>query len=309
MEDRDVPQAMRRSLRTYFHESRTVRRREHEGTIMKEMSPMLQGEVVVWMYKSMIERIDYLKNLEPDVVVSLALHLGSSVFAPQEQIALHRTLFMVQRGIAARNGRVLTPGDHWGADMILNDKTLVDRSWARSLGHLEVLTLSRHGLDSCTEKFPAFATRIRWTVIRLTFMRKVIRVSEVLRRIADFAVLPDETRLQIINHSFQTGVADPTDPIEQNEENEPTMTQLGHSLAQLKDSMAAQTQALAAVMEEVRSMREAGLQSETASAPPSASPEESPRTAAASPTSSEKGVPARSSKVSMPRMLVGRKSS
>eukprot|EP00747_Dinoflagellata_sp_TGD_P115040 gnl/TRDRNA2_/TRDRNA2_172056_c1_seq1.p1 gnl/TRDRNA2_/TRDRNA2_172056_c1~~gnl/TRDRNA2_/TRDRNA2_172056_c1_seq1.p1 ORF type:complete len:281 (-),score=45.35 gnl/TRDRNA2_/TRDRNA2_172056_c1_seq1:326-1168(-) len=259
MDDRKMPQQMRRSLRTYFHESQKVRRRNEEGLITQQMSPKLQGEVLSWMYKSHLENIPYLKNLEPDVVVSLALHLETLSFAPQEQIMLIRTLCMVQRGIAARSGRVLTPGNHWGSDMILNDKMLVDRSWARSLAHLEVLTLNRHGLDQCTEKFPAFATRIRWTVVRMTFMRKVIQMSEVFRKMSEFPYLDDESRINLIVQVFQSTLkpskAISSDETVVEEVPEPTMTQLGTAMADLGRTMGEQSKQLAAIMQEVKVLR------------------------------------------------------
>eukprot|EP00747_Dinoflagellata_sp_TGD_P063441 gnl/TRDRNA2_/TRDRNA2_153450_c0_seq1.p1 gnl/TRDRNA2_/TRDRNA2_153450_c0~~gnl/TRDRNA2_/TRDRNA2_153450_c0_seq1.p1 ORF type:complete len:343 (-),score=24.35 gnl/TRDRNA2_/TRDRNA2_153450_c0_seq1:86-1114(-) len=198
MADRDMPHEMRRSLRTYLHESRTVRQRIAEGEIMRLMSPMLQGEVAMYMYKSCLETAGYLKNLATEVLVALAVHMGSMVFAPQEQIHLLKTFFVVQRGIAAKNGRVLTPGSNWGQDMILNDQNLLDRNWTRALSYLEVSTLSRKSLDDCCEGFPSLAVKIRWAVIRLTLMRKLIRAARFLKRNPAFPSGDDAYRLVLI---------------------------------------------------------------------------------------------------------------
>eukprot|EP00747_Dinoflagellata_sp_TGD_P125764 gnl/TRDRNA2_/TRDRNA2_174203_c7_seq1.p1 gnl/TRDRNA2_/TRDRNA2_174203_c7~~gnl/TRDRNA2_/TRDRNA2_174203_c7_seq1.p1 ORF type:complete len:408 (-),score=47.44 gnl/TRDRNA2_/TRDRNA2_174203_c7_seq1:57-1199(-) len=234
MENRNVPQHMRRDLRTYFHESRTMRRRMEEAAIMDQVSPMLQGEAAMWMYQSWLQNVDYLQNVDSDVIVSLALHLGTMVFAPQEQIPILRTLFIVQRGVAAKNGRVLTLGATWGEDMILNDESLLDRNWARSLGYLEVLTLSRQGLDTCTEKFPHFASRIRWSVIRLTFMRKLVRMSKQLAAVPGFDKMNHEERMAAIarvstveeDAEVQARLMAQTKP-------EPTNRQLSDQLAQV----------------------------------------------------------------------------
>eukprot|EP00747_Dinoflagellata_sp_TGD_P086534 gnl/TRDRNA2_/TRDRNA2_163313_c1_seq4.p1 gnl/TRDRNA2_/TRDRNA2_163313_c1~~gnl/TRDRNA2_/TRDRNA2_163313_c1_seq4.p1 ORF type:complete len:347 (-),score=41.01 gnl/TRDRNA2_/TRDRNA2_163313_c1_seq4:28-945(-) len=138
MMKRHIPQTMRRTLRAYFYESRSVRGMLAEQDIVQHLSPMLQGEIAVFMYKSRLGSISYLANLDPDEVVALAVHIGAMVFAPSEKITILRMVFVISRGIAARKGRVLTVGESWGEDMILNDSSMIDRNWTQTFGHIEV---------------------------------------------------------------------------------------------------------------------------------------------------------------------------
>eukprot|EP00747_Dinoflagellata_sp_TGD_P062005 gnl/TRDRNA2_/TRDRNA2_152778_c2_seq1.p1 gnl/TRDRNA2_/TRDRNA2_152778_c2~~gnl/TRDRNA2_/TRDRNA2_152778_c2_seq1.p1 ORF type:complete len:188 (-),score=11.63 gnl/TRDRNA2_/TRDRNA2_152778_c2_seq1:160-639(-) len=87
--------------------------------------------------------------------------------------------------------------------MILNDKRLIDEGLVFALEHhLEVLMLNRSGLDACCDNFAVLAERVRWAVIRLTLMRKMIRLARFMKRNLSYDI-DAENRADIIAKVLQ----------------------------------------------------------------------------------------------------------
>ena len=60
-----------------------------------------------------------------------------------EPINVPFTLFILQAGLAARKGRILSKGSVWGNDFVVRDTELIDRTCAASLSYTVVLTIGR----------------------------------------------------------------------------------------------------------------------------------------------------------------------
>eukprot|EP00747_Dinoflagellata_sp_TGD_P213938 gnl/TRDRNA2_/TRDRNA2_86843_c0_seq1.p1 gnl/TRDRNA2_/TRDRNA2_86843_c0~~gnl/TRDRNA2_/TRDRNA2_86843_c0_seq1.p1 ORF type:complete len:181 (-),score=32.38 gnl/TRDRNA2_/TRDRNA2_86843_c0_seq1:11-505(-) len=106
------------------------------------------------------------------------------------------------KGVASRSGRVISHGDHWGADLILNDDRLLEKTFARSLAYSEVLALSREAIDSVVDKFPEWSARIRWEILRLTWLRVFVPQSRRLRALPDFQALPEQERIRKLRRAW-----------------------------------------------------------------------------------------------------------
>lgn len=181
MEDRNMPSDFRRKLRMYFFESRDLQRKRSERVIVEQMSPMLQGEISMFVHQKWLSKIWYLKNLDIEVIVEIARRLETTVFTPGEHIAIPRTLFIVERGICARGGHIKKSGDIWGEDIILDSPQLVDNTTTRSLSYIEVLMLSRQSLAQAVEGLPEMGSKLRRAQVILATVRGFVRVSHLVR--------------------------------------------------------------------------------------------------------------------------------
>lgn len=186
------PQEMRRRLRLYVHESRNLKQRKAGQVLKADLSPSLRGEVEMQCNSEWMDKVFYLQDLPPEVVAEVSQALEQSLFAPGELIGqgpqddLEPCLYIVQRGVVARQGRVFGRGAVFGEDMILHTDELRDQSMARAMSFVEVYRLSRSALDNIRGMYPEECRRIRLAQVRMAVRRKFILVAHEHRmRIAE----------------------------------------------------------------------------------------------------------------------------
>jgi hypothetical protein len=102
MEDFAMPYALRKRMRMYFHESREVHRHRKDQAVLSQLSPALQGEILLHLHKKWIREVWYFSHSDDSFVVAAAQRLGMCAFAQDEEVHVERTLFIVRRGICAR---------------------------------------------------------------------------------------------------------------------------------------------------------------------------------------------------------------
>merc|ERR1719161_2523771 len=96
------------------------------------------------------------------------------IYTPNEEVFCGRALFIIQRGIAAPNGRVMGKGQTFGEDMIIQNPLLRDTADARALSYLELIFITGEKFDEVREMFPASEERIRRAQVRLVVRRGFI---------------------------------------------------------------------------------------------------------------------------------------
>merc|ERR1719188_999723 len=104
----EMPLEMRWRLRKYFFSARAVNRRRAERHIVESLSPMLQGEVLLFGNKKYLLTIPYLSHLPYEAMVAASQALVARVYAPPEHIYAQKTLFILQSGLCWRRYRILT---------------------------------------------------------------------------------------------------------------------------------------------------------------------------------------------------------
>lgn len=181
MEDKGMPTAMRLRLRRYFHEAKEMKKQTVEKEVITQMSPLLQGEVSMFMHQRWISKVWYLRDMNREIIVWAARNLTLAVFAPGEEVLDERTLFIVQRGVCSYKGRILVSGDIWGEDMLLSNPFLREQCKERAMSHLAVLTLHIVDLFEVVVCFVEARARLRWAQIQIATMRGVIRIAKKLK--------------------------------------------------------------------------------------------------------------------------------
>ncbi|CAK0910841.1 unnamed protein product [Prorocentrum cordatum] len=102
MEDFDMPAHMRKKMRRFFYESREVHRHRIEKNVIDQLSPSLQGEVLLHLHKKWIKGVWYFSHSDDSFVVAASRLVQMCAFAPDEEVYQERTLFIVRRGLCAR---------------------------------------------------------------------------------------------------------------------------------------------------------------------------------------------------------------
>jgi len=195
LRDRKMPQEMRSQFRRYFMEARERSKQTIEQSVIDHMSPMLQGECAMFMHKEALEQIWYFKELDKEAVVGAARHLKLLLFAPTEDILGERALFIIRRGICSQRGRLLTHGETWGEDMILENEFLRHTDNAKAMSYLSVLRLRVEHLDDVIYSFPKAKEWLRVAQVRIALTRGFIKLGQALKQ------LKDKFNLDIWSHS------------------------------------------------------------------------------------------------------------
>lgn len=205
MEDRNLPQAMRRRLRSFFLYNKDVQRYQSHRRLLEKMSPALQGEVALTANAIWIEKVSFLaefvQGISPDpqtgkplqkgvaglssapaFVVDIALSLETLTYAQEEQFGKPHTLFVLNRGLAGRSMQVLRSGCVWGEDFVLRDQSLQQPSLTWALTYVELSTLERSTfmaiVDSHKHVHWKLNMRVRRFCVRLACQRGILREAK-----------------------------------------------------------------------------------------------------------------------------------
>jgi len=184
MRDRGLPQSLKKALRTYFHNSRSMQRQQSDSHVINMMSPLMQATVALqanqsWLNRIWFLRADWYQGFDADrthssFVAAIAQKLKASAYIAQERVA-GGMLYIVHRGLAIKRWRMISRGKVFGEDMILDNKGLIDYSEAVAMTYLEVYTLDRPSLEACCRLFPDCGTRIHAAARRMLIQRLVVQ--------------------------------------------------------------------------------------------------------------------------------------
>lgn len=181
MADREMPAELCTTLRAYFHEAREMHKQSVEEAVISQMSPMLQGEFSMFLNKTWLQKVWYLRDMNRDILIWTARHLALMIYAPTEEILQERTLFIVRHGMVARRGRILSSGDIWGEDMLLSNDQLRDNNIPKALGYLSVLRLHIADLFDIVVSYPEAKARLRWAQVRIATIRGMIMLAKHIK--------------------------------------------------------------------------------------------------------------------------------
>jgi len=191
MEDRKLPPVMRHRLRSFFLANKTVRRRESQEWVVERMSPSLKGEVFMEMNRMWMQRINFLNDIMKqdeehtcsrlrNFLVAVAQMFSTEVHAQMEIFGSKRTVYILCRGIVARNSRVFLRGAVWGLDGFLlsrESNSLVEPVKSLALSYVEVLFFSLVNFQQVHEQYkctcPEVADTLRRHCLWLALQRTI----------------------------------------------------------------------------------------------------------------------------------------
>lgn len=149
----NTPQTKRREIREYFHHCRQLFRAEYYNNLLLQMSPKLRGDVALHCHCLWVEQISFFRAESDEerqaFITAIALNLNLEAYAPKELIIktgeFTEKMYIIQRGLVARLGRVLGAGRFFGEDVILHNSRR--NYFVRVLTYLDVYSLSKEDLD------------------------------------------------------------------------------------------------------------------------------------------------------------------
>lgn len=185
---------VRRQLREYLLRAKRVQVAEAQRELLEHMSPKLQGELALQVSGTWITQVPFLRRVETDCSIRVALALRSRVYVPTELIPAD-CMYMLSSGLVTQRGRVIAIGKMWGADCILNRVDLRSRP-ARALTYVEVdyiyrdllleilhsttVRTNRDGSEFNVIEYPKAVRRLRWYTVMLGIIREYQRIRSKL---------------------------------------------------------------------------------------------------------------------------------
>mmetsp|Transcript_47020 Transcript_47020/g.112706 ORF Transcript_47020/g.112706 Transcript_47020/m.112706 type:complete len:721 (+) Transcript_47020:374-2536(+) len=185
----NTPQKKRREIREYFHHCRQLFRSQYYHELLYQMSPKLRGDIALHCHRQWVEQITFFRAESEEerslFITHIALTLKLEAYAPKELIIktgeFTEKMYIIQRGLVARLGRVLGAGRFFGEDVILHNSRR--NYFVRVLTYLDVYSLSKTDLEDILENgdFPQTRRIIRQSAIRLALTREFCRIADQVR--------------------------------------------------------------------------------------------------------------------------------
>ena len=170
-------------LRTFFQNTQHVIFARAYDDLLQKMSPLLRGEAALRVAAQSIARLPYFSadQVESGFLATAALKMKTAVYSLREYVPI-QNLTIIERGIAAREGRLRVKGTCIGHDMILELAHLRDVSPVIALTIiLQVMTLSREDLGVVLIESPRATELVRKAAFKLAFHRLVNRIADEYR--------------------------------------------------------------------------------------------------------------------------------
>lgn len=177
MKRENVPHEMRQRLREYFHQSKHLRLAQTQNALLDDMSPSLMREVTWGVNKEWLTQVWFLRDAPRQFMIEMARTLQARVFSPGDAPALG-FMYIVHRGLALYQAKVVTKGQVIGSDIILASPQLRSTAQARAMNYLEVFFTSRKVLMRMASRYPDTAKQIRRAAVFLALRRKMIEVAK-----------------------------------------------------------------------------------------------------------------------------------
>ena len=148
-------------------------------SLLDKMSPLLRGEAALRVAAQSIGRVPYFSpdTVEDAFLATAALKMHVSIYSLREYIPLNH-LTIIERGMAASNGRLKIKGTAIGHDMILELPHL--RDWAPVIALtvvVQVMTLKKEDLQESLLESPRALKQVKSAAFKLAFQRLVTKVA------------------------------------------------------------------------------------------------------------------------------------
>jgi len=177
IEENRIPHAMAMSIRTYFDQRSEMLTRKGTRTLVRAMSPQLQGQTIQIVFKAWIEDIRWFRIISHQCMVRLIFDMDNYLYCPREVIPDSRHISFVQKGLLVFGGKFLRAGDCWGVDMTIDGLTRKkDTGVAKTF--VETMSLTHTDLTAVLLEYPGDS----WHVKKNTCWLAVRRVTMMLAR-------------------------------------------------------------------------------------------------------------------------------
>ena len=147
------------------------------------MSTRLRGDTVLRACEFRLRAVPFLVHpkLEPEFMSYLASRFQHGVFARLDRISCV-DLFILDRGVAAKHGKLGLTGACFGRDIILSNSILRDVGDAIALTFVQTTRLGRNDIFELLPDYPQACVVIRRAALRMAFTRALVMSARIARR-------------------------------------------------------------------------------------------------------------------------------
>lgn len=183
LRDMSIPSDLTVKLRSYFRNTMYLVRVKRYESLLAKMSTRLRGDTAFEMCRKRLRKVDYLVHdeLEPEFMCSLAIKYATSVYSRLERVSCSN-LFVVERGVVAKRGRLGLAGACFGIDVILSNNDLRDLGDAIALTFVQTISLTQQDIFELLPDYPRAYNIVRRAALRMALVRAVVKAAHVVRR-------------------------------------------------------------------------------------------------------------------------------
>ena len=120
-------------------------------------------------------------DLEPEFMCNLAIKFSTHVFSRLERL-MCLNIFIVERGVVAKHGRLGLAGSCFGRDIILSNENLRDLGDAIALTFVQSISLTQQDIFSLLPEFPGAQYVIRRAALRMAIVNGMVRAAQIVKR-------------------------------------------------------------------------------------------------------------------------------
>ena len=153
--DQNMPTELSVKLRSYFRNTIYLVRSRRYEKLLQKMSTRLRGDAAYRMCEFRLRAVPFLvhPDLEPEFMCNLAIKYKTNVYSRLERIPCTE-LFVVERGVVAKRGRLGVAGVCFGKDVILSNDNLRDIGDAIALTFVQTISLSQKDILDLLPEYP-----------------------------------------------------------------------------------------------------------------------------------------------------------
>ena len=188
--EKKLPPALSKRLRTFFRQTSRMEATTRYDVLLASLSPKLRAEAGRAMAPALLQAVPYLRlapsssstpPLESAFLSSVVLALEPKLLCPREFLRSDR-LTILERGVAAKRGRILTAGCCLGEDAIICRDDLKDLEPAIAIDYTQVVSISSEALFELTRPHEHASRALRAAAVCMALRRAF--VAEARARVA-----------------------------------------------------------------------------------------------------------------------------
>ena len=178
-----MPSELTVKLRSYFRNTmHLIRSRRYEGLLQK-MSTRLRGDAAYRMCEFRLRTVPFLvhPDLEPEFMCNLAIKYRTCVYSRLERVPCSE-LFIVERGVVAKRGRLGLSGACFGKDVILSNDNLRDIGDAIALTFVQTISLTQRDIFELLPDYPKAFYTVRKAALRMALVRALCKAAQIVKQ-------------------------------------------------------------------------------------------------------------------------------
>jgi len=172
-ESQKIPQETRWRGRQFIREARFHNNCVSDQEVRQGLGEELQGAIANHMASHYLSSIWYFKSTGVEFRQTVSNKFTPNFFEKREQIPIHSSLCVVERGTVGRGGIVLVRFNFWGEEMIVANTGLHSSYPAQAMTYTEILSISRGVFKECLAAHPKEISGIKRAAAFIALARAI----------------------------------------------------------------------------------------------------------------------------------------